>query len=153
MQKVVLTNGQEVETGCYVDGHWGQYGTARVVEIATDLGWDSPSDLELASRHMASSGPSMEPDITPDEFESLDGASDDAEVYLNSITPAGYSWGWSGGELFLWPDHAWAESVDSYVWQLDPCECSDCQPITLNFPGFPPIKGVGPAIVEIPPES
>ena len=32
-------NGHEVSAGCIIDGHWGQYGSDRLAEIAYGLGW------------------------------------------------------------------------------------------------------------------
>ena len=31
-------NGHEVEAGCLIDGHWGQYAIDRMADIAEDLG-------------------------------------------------------------------------------------------------------------------
>ena len=28
----------KIEPGCYVDGHWGQYAPARVIQIAGEMG-------------------------------------------------------------------------------------------------------------------
>lgn len=39
-----IVNGHQAETGCYVDGHWGQYGPDRLAEQAEAFGWPSTED-------------------------------------------------------------------------------------------------------------
>lgn len=90
------------DAGCYVDGHWGQYGTARVIEIAAELGYSDRDALEYARRHLASMGPSTDPGLADDEYDAMIGYADDAESWLNDhVAPAGHSFGWSDGEFFL----------------------------------------------------
>lgn len=36
-------NGHDAEHGCYIDGHWGQYGLDRLADIAEDFGWKAAS--------------------------------------------------------------------------------------------------------------
>lgn len=36
----VLVNGHAVEPGCWVDGHWGQYGPDHLADRAEELGWE-----------------------------------------------------------------------------------------------------------------
>ncbi len=89
------------ETGCYIDGHWGQYGTARIIEIAHDFGWVDVEASELAAKHLASMGPSTSPDLTDDEHDRLIDAADDAEAWLNdNAADDEHYWGWHDGELF-----------------------------------------------------
>lgn len=104
--------GTTYDVGCYVDGHWGQYGASRVLRIADDiLGtnyWDDTQTAMLAH-------------ITPDEdytdeqcgigghtgelvgCEHTSWAADEAETALNDATPAGWMWHWHDGEFFLSP--------------------------------------------------
>lgn len=89
------------ETGCYIDGHWGQYGTARIIEIAADFGWVDEEASTLAAKHLASMGPSTSPDLTDDEYDRLIDAADDAEAWLNdNAADDEHYWGWDDGELF-----------------------------------------------------
>lgn len=89
--------------GCYVDGHWGQYAIARAVQIAGEFGWKDEQASDLATRHLASMGPSTEPGLTDDEYAMLVDAADDAEAWLNdNVTVSGYSWQWNDGEFGLY---------------------------------------------------
>lgn len=96
--------------GCFIDGHWGQYAIARVVEIARDLGWDDAEGIDIATRHLASAGPFAALDISDEEHGVLVDAADDAERWLNDhVAPKGFSFGWYDGEFFLWSDESWEE--------------------------------------------
>jgi hypothetical protein len=99
------------EAGCWIDGHWGQYGPARLVQLAIAYGWDDEEASELATKHLASMGPSDDEGLTDDEYEALvghGGAADDAEDFLNeSVAPDGYLFGWHDGEFFLWSNEDW----------------------------------------------
>lgn len=100
----------EIETGCLIDGHWGQYGIARVVMIANDLGWSDGVAVELASRHLDSMGPSPWPDLSGDEYEWLINMADRAEEWLNdNIATGDNSFGWHDGEFFYMPSDWWEE--------------------------------------------
>lgn len=100
------------DAGCWIDGHWGQYAVARMIEIAADLGYQD-SAVDIAARHLASMGPSDSPDITDEQYEDMLWAADEVEYWLNeNVAPEGFSFGWYEGEFFLWPDESWEE--DSY---------------------------------------
>lgn len=43
---VPFTNGDAGEPGCWIDGHWGQYGADRVIQIAAGQGWEPSSELD-----------------------------------------------------------------------------------------------------------
>lgn len=51
----VLVNGHAVEPGCWVDGHWGQYGPDHLADRAEELGWkpatadDDPRTLRVVA--------------------------------------------------------------------------------------------------------
>ena len=51
------------ESGCYVDGWWGHYSTARAVVVALSLGWE-PVDRDavglLAEWELSGVGPALE---------------------------------------------------------------------------------------------
>lgn len=91
------------DPGCYVDGHWGQYGIARAVQVAQEFGWEDEEARDLAARHLAAMGPSTEPGLDEDEWERLVGAADDAEAWLNdNVKLEGYAWEWNDGEFGLY---------------------------------------------------
>lgn len=93
------------DVGCWVDGHWGQYGAARVIEIALAHGWDDEGAADLAARRMGSMLPNpTNDDLSENDFEKLLWASDDAERWLNeNVAPEGYFFEWFDGEFFLSP--------------------------------------------------
>ena len=98
------------QPGCYVDGHWGQYAVAHMVNRAEEFGYDNAEVIDLADRHIAAIGPSDAPGLTFDEFEALSEASDEVETWLNEhVAPEGYSFGWYEGEFYLWADTEWEE--------------------------------------------
>lgn len=89
----------ELEPGCYVDGHWGRYGTGRVIELAVDFGWDDEEARELLYH-----APTSPPDFDDASYD----ISQDAELWLNeNVAPEGFSFGWYDGEFFLWSDEEW----------------------------------------------
>lgn len=42
----VLVNGHAVEPGCWVEGHWGQYGPDHLADRAEELGWCGDGDSD-----------------------------------------------------------------------------------------------------------
>ena len=104
--------------GCWIDGHWGQYGIARMIQIASEFGFvDSASNppfatldcVDIALRHLSPGS-----DVDWLELENMEQAADDVENWLNeNIAPEGFSFGWYDGEFFLWSDESWDE-VSSY---------------------------------------
>lgn len=106
------------DAGCWIDGHWGQYGTARLVQIAAAYGYvDHPSGAlsamtDLAEEHLASMGPSDSPGITDDEHDALMDSADEVEAWLNTyVAPTGHYFGWHDGEFFLWSDEQWEDDA------------------------------------------
>jgi len=99
------------DAGCWIDGHWGQYAVARMVDIANDYGFGKGGDrddvelVDIALRHLASIGPSSSEDITDDEYETLSQSADDVEQWLtDNVAPTGYYFTWIDGEMFLTDD-------------------------------------------------
>ena len=86
---VTLTNGRTVETGCYVDGHWGWRGLGHMIDQASGI-----LDAELARPTDDADG--FDPDYAA-------GCADEAEDALNAVTPDGFLWHWRDGEFFLSP--------------------------------------------------
>jgi hypothetical protein len=107
------------DTGCVIDGHWGQYGTARMIDIAAQCGYVDPATappfaqndiVDVARRHLASIGPSDSEPIADHEHEELAWTVDDVEMWMNEhLAPVGHSFGWHDGEFFLWADDVWQE--------------------------------------------
>lgn len=99
------------DAGCWVDGHWGQYAVAHMVNRAEELGYDDAEVISLADRHIASMGRSEAPGLTSDEYWALSEASDEVEAWLNEhVSPEGHYFGWSDGEFFLGSDEWWEET-------------------------------------------
>lgn len=97
---------EALSPGCWIDGHRGQYGARRVVEIAddllgTDFGADWPVDddgSELGS--CGATGSPWAGVMGDDTAEDIVDRSDRAESALNAATSSGY-WEWCDGEFFL----------------------------------------------------
>lgn len=90
------------DAGCWIDGHWGQYGIARMVEMARGHGYSDAEVCDLASRHIRTMGGSDAPELTTDEHEALGFAADAVEAWLNQfVAPDGYGFEWDDGEFFL----------------------------------------------------
>lgn len=106
-----ITKATPEDAGCYVDGHWGQYGVAHMVKRAQEFGFDDDAEVVgIADRHLASMSRFAEP-ISDDEHETLMWASDEVENWLNEhVAPEGYSFGWNDGEFFLWSDEEWEQT-------------------------------------------
>jgi hypothetical protein len=100
-----------VETGCYVDGHWGQYGPIRQIEITDEmLSTDFMGELpKVPEEFKAENTHSSYPVIDMDRLEEILWVSNRAEEALNAATPDGFSWGWHDGEYFLWSQESWEE--------------------------------------------
>lgn len=108
----MVTKAQPTDAGCWIDGHWGQFGVARLVQIAEENGYTDAGLIDLASRHLAAMGPSTAPDLTDDEHEILSDGADEVEAWLNEhIAPEGYSFGWQDGEFFLQSAEWWQEEA------------------------------------------
>jgi hypothetical protein len=99
------------DAGCWIDGHWGQYGPARLVSIAVVYGYDDDRVVSIARRHLDEcSHPGVDNEITDDDFDQLSGAIDEVESWLNAnVAPEGFSFGWHDGEFYLWSTETWEE--------------------------------------------
>lgn len=116
------------ELGCWIDGHWGQYGPDRLISIAVAQGWGPAEDseaspievallVELAQDRLDDIGTSR---TTFEDrlarfgrtegwyFDEQPDLADEVENWLNSICPEGYSFGWYDGEFYLQSDE-WFE--------------------------------------------
>lgn len=105
-----------VESGCYVDGHNGQFALGQMVVLAdsflgTNFAHDYPRDEDGSlSGTYGAEGPW---DIGNDHTELCVEIGDRAEAALNDVTVGGY-WTWEDGEFFLI-----ADGEDSYF-------CGEC---------------------------
>lgn len=106
----MITKADATDSGCWIDGHWGQYGIARMVEIAQQFGYDDEFVTSLADLKLATMQINTHYYMTDDEEEALYEASDAVEEWLNeNVAPEGYAFGWHDGEFFLWSDYDWRE--------------------------------------------
>lgn len=107
------------DAGCWIDGHWGQYGIARMISLAALHGYvDTAAEppfatndvVDTARRHLATAGPSTSEPISDGEWTDLETACDDVEEWMNEhVAPEGFSFGWQDGEFFLESDAWWSE--------------------------------------------
>jgi hypothetical protein len=88
------------DTGCYIDGHWGQYGASRLLRIADDI-----LGADFYEQALRSAPEECQPhNSCVDEIggcEEVSWVADDAEAALNDATPDGLVWHWHDGEFFL----------------------------------------------------
>lgn len=124
--------------GCWISSQNGRFASAVLVEIA--LTWpgflkgktaldtrrnrrearelvkafhadhDGVLTMKIYPRH----GEPLDYEITTDVFEAVIGQgclADDAEDFLNTIAPEGYSFGWHDGEFFMQTTEWWEEAA------------------------------------------
>lgn len=91
---LIRINGNVEEAGCYIDGHWGQYGICRLVDIAQAYG------LVVSEEDKFSLDSSNWEDDDDDYLDGAIFAADSVEQLLNDATTGGY-WEWVDGEFFL----------------------------------------------------
>lgn len=108
----ITVNDIDHETGCYVDGHAGQFGLSALVRLTdatlgTDFAAGFPKD-EAGNLAGAYSGAGPW-DIGNPHTEACVEVADKAEAALNEATVGGY-WRWIDGEFFLVDDND--EEVD-----------------------------------------
>ena len=124
-------NGQTLGTGCYVDGHWGQYSASRVLGIADAIlgtNYTAEATAAMIEDHNSDdpySSPLPTDGCMTDELpgcEIASEAADEAESALNDATPDGYLWHWYDGEFFLSPDCG----RDGYGPDADDCDDETC---------------------------
>lgn len=88
------------DAGCWIDGHYGHYGPARLIEIAHNFGYEK--DGAMCQEYLYGDASSL-------KCEFIVEASDDAEAWMNAnVAPTGFSFGWHDGEWFLWSDEEWS---------------------------------------------
>lgn len=99
------------EPGCYVDGWWGQYAPARVIQLAGTTGMPDHALINLANAKINSMGTNPHNiELSVDDEEAIVEGSDRAIEWLNeNVCQDGYSWGWHDGEFFYQSTEWWAE--------------------------------------------
>ncbi len=122
-----IVNGHPADTGCYVEGHWGQYGPDHLYEQALTFGYSSEGYVggnPIVWREIAEDGVNPLGISVEDAWDLLEQSADDIEQWLNSHTEDGFVWHWDGGEFFLSPL----------------CENGECEDETCAhwLPGFGP---------------
>lgn len=106
---IITINGHNLDTGCYIGGHWGQYGPGRLLVLADDILGTTFYDDTVAE----TAGTDDEKCDSGLPFSELVGwSADEAESALNDATPDGYVWHWFDGEFFLSPMCDDEESCD-----------------------------------------
>jgi hypothetical protein len=108
------------DAGCYVEGWWGQYAVAHMIQRATEFGYEELQLEALAARHLDQMGGSTPTllELTDTEHEVMQDASDDVESWLNEhAAPEDYSFGWQDGEFFLASDAWWED--DTFMIEYD----------------------------------
>lgn len=108
---MTITKASSTDAGCWIDGHWGQYGVARMIEIAAEHGYVNPDIAQLANAKMfecAHPGACL---LTDSEDETLEDVCDSVVDWLNeNVTPEGCSFNWFEGEFFLNSHEDWLEA-------------------------------------------
>jgi hypothetical protein len=100
-----VTKWSENETGCYVDGHRGQYAITHMIDIAHDNGFKL-SDLDQYRVNEYNYADSDRADI----YETVYELGDKAEQWMNdNLAIEGYSFGWHDGEFYYWSNESWEE--------------------------------------------
>lgn len=99
------------DAGCWIDGHWGQYGITRLIEIANGHGFPlSPEDETAVETYNAGDFDFESDGQVYDAADWVVQVGDDAEAWLNeNVAPEGFSFGWHDGEFFLWSTADWEE--------------------------------------------
>lgn len=114
--------GYEPSTGCWIDGHWGHYGVARLVDIAQDFGMETSGLDESALWAYRNNVDNFQDEQTGEYHDASEwmlmqgGLADEAEDWLNeNIAQPGYSFGWADGEFFLMAYSWWSEEDEDYI--------------------------------------
>jgi hypothetical protein len=102
----ITVNQHTMEPGCYIGGHYGQYGLASLVSLVDGfLGTSFTQEFpKVTDGSLAGSiGPGGVWDIGNEHTETCFDVAERAEAALNDATVGGY-WTWEDGEFFLVSD-------------------------------------------------
>lgn len=101
----------DCEVGCWVEGHWGQYGGDHLADKIDHMFNIEPLDDPRVLRQIADATDEMGyTEAASGWWEIRSDAIDTLEARLNDATPDGYSWGWHDGEFYLWSNESWEEA-------------------------------------------
>lgn len=113
-----LVRATPADAGCWCDGAAGIYAAVRMVTIAMNSGWVSPThDMDVALLEWWRDGaqaPAPSSLLASEDVDSLPEywteVQNEAEEWLNeAIAPDGYSFGWWDGDFMLASDETWCE--------------------------------------------
>jgi len=95
----VLVQGIPHETGCYIDGWWGQYVPDELGRFAARLGYEGvqPAKMRRLAQLCEQNNISGQADYW---WECFHESADRVLGWLNEQTEGGY-WDWQDGEIFL----------------------------------------------------
>ena len=113
-----------METGCWIDGHWGQYGPDRLAEICDEL---TGSDFAEGMARLRAIGEESEGDRSALAWQEHSEMCDEIEAALNARTYGG-SWSWyDGGGFYLTARCEECGGATAPADEIDfgeePCEC------------------------------
>jgi hypothetical protein len=97
------TNGHEVVTGLVLDGHYGWHNHARMIGVATSLGFPISDDDQAMVDRYDTGDPSQTNEDDAEAVIGQGGLMDDALEWLNDHTDGDVVWHWHDGEFFLSP--------------------------------------------------
>ena len=84
-----------METGCYIQGSWGQYAIGRLCSFAEAQGWKNEYSVN-------------EDSLKDFDLDFVVELADEAEAWLNEhVAPPDHSFGWFDGEFYLWSNSDW----------------------------------------------
>lgn len=107
-------------TGCWIDGHWGHYGPARLVEIAQDYGFEISDLDEKAMESYRDWDQENFLDEATGEYHNASewilmqgGLADEAEDWLNeNVAQPGFYMSWMDGEFFYMNNEWWGDDYE-----------------------------------------
>lgn len=104
----------ECDTGCWVDGHWGQYGGDHLADKIDHMFNIEPLDDPRVLRLIAESTDEMGyTNAAASWWEIRSEAIDKLTDRLNEATPEGFVWDWVDGEFFLMESCGDEENCDN----------------------------------------
>lgn len=124
----LTVNGQTATPGCYVDGHWGQYGPDHFVDQLEGFGIVIGED-DNPQRYRQLAEAAEEKREEHSHWEAYHDADDALMARANEVTEGGY-WEWYDGECFL----------RSYICPECGRDATDASTLTI-YVGQPDYKG------------
>ncbi len=102
----LTVNGQPAEPGCYVEGHWGQYGPDHFADqlegfgLVIPKGIDPRRDRRIIDWIEERADDPLNSPLTNAYLMAIETAYDELEEIARNATEGGY-WEWYDGECFL----------------------------------------------------